>query len=34
VNRAIDAAPAEQRRVRRIDDRIDRQGGDVGLKGP
>jgi hypothetical protein len=33
MDRAIDAAAAEQRRIRRVDDGIDLQGGDVSLDG-
>jgi hypothetical protein len=34
VNRSIDTATAEQRRVRSINDGVDRQCGDIGTKGP
>jgi hypothetical protein len=30
MNRAIDAAPAEERRIRRVDDGVNAQRGDVG----
>jgi hypothetical protein len=33
MNRAVDAAPTQQACIGRIDDRIDRQGRDVGLFG-